>query len=221
MPATWKFRLLVLLICIVVGPVAMANLVAELLRPAQVPIATRASKAPSPDQVSATSLASAIMPFRSDLKADYAQALAGEAIHSQSGALTDAEKNAQSAIRGALGIGPHDSRLWLVLAVLQARKSPVDPLIAESLKMSYLTGPNQSELIPVRLGIVTSNNSLSDSDLSELARGDVRALLMQLSGRRDELLDDYQRASEIGRKFLEESVKGIDPEFAGTLRGKK
>jgi len=45
--------------------------------------------------------------------------------------------------------------------------------------MSYLTGPNRAELIPIRLDIVTLNNSLSDAELKELARGDVRAVLTQ------------------------------------------
>jgi hypothetical protein len=76
-------------------------------------------------------------------------------------------------------------------------------------------------LIPIRLGVVTSNNSLTDSDLGELARADVRALLTRLPDGRKELLGDYQRASEVGKTFLEEAVAAIDPEFAATLRDKK
>ena len=85
--------------------------------------------------------------------------------------------------------------------------------------MSYLTGPNQADLIPLRLQAVTSNNSLDDPDLAELARGDVRAMLTQLPQQRPMLLDDYARASIVGKKFLEESVRSIDPGFAVTLHG--
>jgi hypothetical protein len=85
--------------------------------------------------------------------------------------------------------------------------------------MSYLTGPNQADLIPLRLQTVTSSNSLDDSDLAELARSDVRTMLTQLPQQRPMLLDDYARASGVGKKFLEESVRAVDPAFVVTLRG--
>jgi hypothetical protein len=66
---------------------------------------------------------------------------------------------------------------------------------------------------------VTSNNALDDSDLAELAWGDVRAMLTQLPQRRPVLLDDYAHASDVGKKFLEESVRSIDTGFVVTLRG--
>ena len=219
--AIWKFRFLALLLFIFVGATSMANLVAEFLRPNPLRPALTSSTAPLLEQISATNLAAKIVPFRSDLKTDYAQALAGAALRTQARDGAEEQKEAQNAILGALAIGPRDSPLWLVLGVLRARRSPVDPLIAESLKMSYLTGLNQSQLIPIRLGVVTSNNSLTDSELGELARADVRALLTQLPDGRKELLGDYQRASEVGKTFLEEAVAAIDPDFAATLRDKK
>ncbi len=84
--------------------------------------------------------------------------------------------------------------------------------------MSYLTGPNRAEIIQARLETVTSSNALNDSDLGELARGDVRAMLSQRPGQRLALVNDYLRASAIGKKFLEESVSTIDPGFIDTLR---
>ncbi len=71
---------------------------------------------------------------------------------------TPNDETAQNAVKSALKIGPHDSRMWLVLALLQARSNLGDSLIAESLKMSYLTGPNRAELIPARLDTVTLSN---------------------------------------------------------------
>ena len=219
--AIWKFRFLALLLFTVVGAISIANLVAEFLRPDPLPPASRSDMAPLPEQISATDLASKVVPFRSDLKADYARALAGAALHTRSREGTEEQKDAQNAITGALGIGPHVSQLWLVLAMLQTRRSPVDPLIAQSLKMSYLTGLNQAPLIPIRLGVVTSNNSLNDSELGLLARSDVRALLIHLPDGRKELSGDYQRASEVGKRFLEETVAAIDPGFVATLHDKK
>jgi hypothetical protein len=115
----------------------------------------------------------------------------------------------------------YDARTWLVLALLQARGTPVDPRLAESLKMSYLTGPNRAELIPTRLQSVTSGNALSDPDLSELARGGVRAILTRFPDQRQALVNDYGRASQLGKASLEESVETTDPSFFDTLRGAK
>jgi hypothetical protein len=86
--------------------------------------------------------------------------------------------------------------------------------------MSYLTGPNQAEIIPLRLSAVTANNALRDSDLSDLARSDVRALLTKLPEQRRALVSDYAAASETGKKFLDQSVAAIDPAFSDKLRKK-
>ena len=221
MTAIWKFRVLVLLIVAFVGSVSSANLAAEFLRPSAVKLPSSTSKAPSPDEVSSAGLASAIAPFRSDLTADYAVALAGQFLSSGRAGQTDIRNAALGAAQRALEIGPHDSRLWLVLALLQAHSNPADPRVAESLKMSYLTGPNQAELIPSRLETVTSSNALRDTDLGELARGDVRAVLTQLQNQRQTLVNDYARASETGKTFLKDSVGTLDPKFADALLGTK
>jgi len=214
MTATWKFRLLVLFIFVFVGGISAANLAAEVLRPAASPLPLKGNETLLPDQISSLSLASSIAPFRSDIGGDYAVALAGQALSGQS---TEG-RTAEEAIRDAFRIGAHDSRLWLVLALLQSRGDASDRP-AESLKMSYLTGPNRAEIIPPRLQTVTLGNALTDSDLAELARGDVRAMLSQLPEQRPALVNDYGRASALGKKFLEESVKTFDPGFVEKLRG--
>ena len=221
MKPIWKFRLLALLILVFVGGLSVSNLAAEFLRPAPFTLPSRTGKAPTSDQISAAGRASAIAPFRSDLKADYAVALAGQTLKSEYTRQAQGDEPAQNAVKSALKIGPHESRMWLVLALLLARSNLGDSLIAESLKMSYLTGPNRAELIPTRLDSVTLNNSLNDADLNELARGDVRAILMQRPDQRQALVDHYMRGSAIGKKFLEESVKMIDPKFADVLRSAK
>jgi hypothetical protein len=215
MTPLWKFRCLVLLIVLIVGGLSIANLAAEVLRPAPPPLPFTTSYTPLPDQVSAAGRASAIAPFRSDVRGDYAVALANQVL----GSAQSEQGEAAQKLRSALRIGPHDSQVWLVLALLQARSTPVDRRVSESLKMSYLTGPNRADLIPLRLQAVTSTTSLDDPDLAELARGDVRAMLTQLPQKRPMLLDDYARASIVGKKFLEESVGSIDPGFVLTLRG--
>jgi hypothetical protein len=221
MKPIWKFRLLALLFLVFVGGVSISNLLSEFLRPGPSPLPSRISVAPTSDQVSSTGRASAIAPFRSGLKADYAMALAGQTLKSEYTGPTESDETAQNVVKDALKIGPHDSRMWLVLALLQARSNLGDSLLAESLKMSYLTGPNRAELIPIRLDTVTLGKSLNDSDLKELARGDVRAILTQFPSQRQALVSDYIRASPIGKAFLEESARMFDPKFADSLRSAK
>jgi hypothetical protein len=217
----WKFRLLALLIFVFVGSLSISNLAAEFLRLAPLPLPSRTSTAPTSEQISSAGRASAIAPFRSDLKADYAVALAGQTLKLEDAGQAQGDETAQDAARNALKIGPHDSRMWLVLALLQARSNLGNSMIAESLKMSYLTGPNRAELIATRLDTVTLGNSLNDADLNELARGDVRLILTQFPDQRQSLVNDYVRGSPIGKAFLEASVRMFDPKFADSLRSAK
>ncbi len=219
MKPIWRFRLLALLILVFVGGLSISNLLAEFLRSAPLPLPSRTSTAPTSEQISSAGRASAIAPFRSDLKAEYAVALASQTLKSDDAGQSD--ETAQNAVKNALKIGPHDSRMWLVLALLQARSNLSDSLIAESLKMSYLTGPNRAELIPTRLDAATLSNSLNDADLKELARGDVRIILTQFPDQRQALVNDYLRGSAIGKAFLEASARMFDPKFADSLRSAK
>ena len=221
MKPIWKFRLFAVLVFVFVGGLSISNLVAEFLRTAAAPLRSGIITAPTADQVSSLGRASAIAPFRSDLKADYALALASQTLKSESAPEVQGNGIAQNAVKQALKIGPHDSRMWLALALLQARSNLGDSLIAESLKMSYLTGPNRAELVPVRLDTVTLHQSLNDLDLKELARGDVRIILTQLPDQRQTLVKDYVRGSSIGKAFLEESARMFDPKFADSLRSAK
>jgi hypothetical protein len=218
MKPIWKFRCVALIIFVFVGALSVSNLAAEFLRPAPLPLPSRTGVAPTSDQISSAELASAIAPFRSDLKADYALALAGQTLKSEYTGRTQNDERAKNAVGSALKIGPHDSRMWLVLALLQVRNDLGDSRIAESLKMSYLTGPNRADLIPTRLDTLTLGRALNDPDLKELARGDVRVVLTQFPDLRPALVDDYVRGSSIGKAFLEESARTFDPKFVASLR---
>ena len=218
MKPIWKFRFLALIIVVFVGGLSVSNLAAEFLREGPFPLPSRTSAAPAPHQISSAGRASAIAPFRSDLKAEYALALAGQTLKSDNTGRAQNDELAKDAVSSALKIGPHDSRMWLVLALLQARSDLADPRIAESLKLSYLTGPNRADLIPARLDAVTLGQSLNDPDLKELARSDVRVVLTQFPDLRPALVNDYVRGSSIGKAFLEESARTFDPKFVDSLR---
>jgi hypothetical protein len=219
MRAIWKFRLIVFAIVVVAGGVSISNLAAELFRAGPLPFPSTPETAATQDQLSSARRAAAVAPFRSGLRADLALAMAGQAVkYDRQPQLNETAKN---ATKDALKIGPHDSKMWLVLALLQAHNNAGDPMIAESLKMSYLTGPGRAELIAPRLEITTTNDSLKDADLSELARSDVRAILTQYPDQRQLLSNLYVRASAVGKTFLEDSAKMTDPPFANSLRSAK
>ena len=219
MKPIWKFRLLALLIVIVVGTVSIANLTAGLLRPAPTAWAVSGSQPLQPQALSAAVRAARIAPFREDLKADEARLRAAEVLAGKGPGDLLANDAAQSAVKAALKIGPHDARMWLTLALLRAHGNLGDAVIVEPLKMSYLTGPNQAELIAARLDLVSNINSLSDPDLQELAASDVRAILTRFADLRPLLVTAYAHGSTAGKKLLEDSVKSIDPTFVATLRG--
>jgi hypothetical protein len=171
----------------------------------------------TPEQLSSAAIAAAIAPFRSDLSADHALAVAGDALRSNVKQSPEKQNAAKNIVKAALRTAPHNSQMWLLLALLQ---NPGDPLAAESFKMSYLTGPNRAEIIPVRLSAVTAGKALADSDLGDLAGGDVRAVLTKLPEQRQNLVSYYAGASEVGKKFLDQSVAALDPGFSDKLRKK-
>jgi hypothetical protein len=219
MNSVGKFRACVAISALVIGGSAICNIVAEYERPAPfpIPISRNANASPMTTILSAER-AAAIAPFRSDLRAQYALALTNQSLASQGSLQANNNENAQSAVRSAIRLGPHNAAMWLALALLQAQTNIGDPQIAESLKMSYFTGPNQKELIPSRLDIATASNTLSDPDLKELAGGDVRTILLRYPDQRQFLIGDYRRGSAEGKTFLEETVKSVDPQFLDTLR---
>jgi hypothetical protein len=219
MKPIWKFRLLALLIVLVVGTVSIANFAAELLRPAHPSVPTLGNSPPTPGAVSAAALTTKVAPFREDLKADAAAMRAAEVLASKSPGNLSTNEAAQAAVRTALGIGPHDARMWLTLALLRAHGNLGDALIVEPLKMSYFTGPNQAGLIPPRLDLISSISAISDPDLQELAASDVRAILTRFADLRPLLVTAYARGSTAGKKLLDDSVKTIDPTFVSTLHG--
>lgn len=219
MQPIWKFRLASLVLVAIAGGVSLANLAAEVLRDGTLALPATPEQAATEEQFATARRVSRLAPFRSDLKSEYALARTGQAIK-YDGQQQPSEV-AKDTVKSALKIGPHDAKLWLVLALLQTRNNVRDPLVAESMKMSYLTGPGRAELIPPRLEIVTSSEALRDADLNELARSDVRAILTQLPDQRPVLVKDYARASDVGKTFLEQAARQIDPAAAEGLRSTK
>src|SRR5579871_596932 len=144
MSIIWNFRVFSLLLIVLAGVVSVANLAAELLRPGPLPFPSKTTPAPTEHELTFGWLASNAAPFRADLRGNYAVALGGNALQANQDALI---KQAMETVTTALRLGPHDSRLWLLLSSLRQRSNPDDPLILESLRMSFLTGPAREDLV--------------------------------------------------------------------------
>jgi hypothetical protein len=218
MKPIWKFRVVAFAAVLVIGSVAIMNLTAEFVRLPTLAFPTSGAKIPSQTQVDTANWVAGVAPLRTDLKSDFAltiatQALIGETSYYKPGI----NQEAQAAAKQALLAGPHDSRIWLVLALLRSQRNPRDPQLAELLKMSYFTGPNFLEVVPTRLQAVATSVALDDPDLQELARGDVRLILTRRLDLRTTITEAYRRGSPAGRLFIEGSAKTIDPKFAASL----
>lgn len=200
MSMVWKFRILALAVAALLAAISIGNLVAEIHR-AVLPTDTG-------------SLAFRLAPLRTDIQAENAQALARHAL---AGAVNG--EIAEESAKRALAMAPHSAGLWAAAAALKARANADDPSTADLLKLSYYTGPHDLAIIPLRLGIATSGNALTDPDLKQLAKGDVSALLSSaMADGRQVLTASYSRASRIGKGFLDEAARAIDPNVADSLR---
>jgi hypothetical protein len=171
----------------------------------------------------AARLAAAISPFRADLEGNYASTVALTALRPDNAVLSaaDAQTNAdaQEDVVRVLKAAPHNSELWLLLALLQTQHKAGSRQIIEALKMSYFTAPNDVQMMPLRLYTAALSSALSDPDLKELARGDVRLMVTRKPELKAAVVSAYRRASGLGKAFLEEAVRLIDPSFLTTLRG--
>jgi hypothetical protein len=216
------FRIVALATVLAAGIATTTNLTAELIRVPISPFPPNGAKSPSQTEVDRANWAAGIAPFRTDLKSDFALVIATQALAGQAGYYKpDINQEAEVAAKRALMEGPHDSRIWLVLALLRNQANPRDPQLAELLKMSYFTGPNFVEVVPTRLQAVVTSGALSDPDLQELARGDVRLILTRRPDLSTSISDAYRRGSPADKRFLEDSVKTIDPKFAASLASGK
>ena len=115
--------------------------------------------------------------------------------------------------RRSLSLPPHSSSIWLMVATSEPRAGARSK--AEALKMSYLTSPADVNLIPTRLPIASTSVAVSDDELKNLARGDIRLILT----RHPDLKRAITSASGGGSvDGIDELTQLIDPAFAASLR---
>jgi hypothetical protein len=222
MNAANKFRVAAIVVAVLTAGYAFASVFPEIFspRPPALPadLSKIAVQAPGP----AAQWVAAIAPFRPDLEANYASTMALMALRPDDAALSaaDAQRNlnSQEDVVRVLKAAPHRSELWLLLALLQIQHKSGGRQIIEALKMSYFTAPNDVQLMPLRLYTAARADALSDPDLKELARGDVRLMLTRQPDLKSSVVLAYRHGSSLGKMFLEDTVQSIDPEFVSVLR---
>src|SRR3984893_3304319 len=217
-----NFRVAAIVVAALTAVYAFASFFSEMLSPPQPALPANPSEIVKVAIGPIAQLAATISPFRADLEGSYAMALALMALRPDNGSLSaaQAQKNAdsQEEVIRVLKAAPHNSQLWLVLALLQTQRKSGGRQIIEALKMSYFTAPNDAQIMPLRLYTATLSDALSDLDLQELARGDVRLMLTRQSDLKASVLSAFFAGSNVGKKFLKDAVQSIDPEFVSVLR---
>jgi hypothetical protein len=125
------------------------------------------------------------------------------------------ERARGAAIR-ALTLAPHDARVWLAL-------SGVDPPERKwsALQMSYLTGANETDLIPLRLQLALRSNAIADKQLQQLVQHEIRTIVTRKPELKPAILAAYRDALPIGQQFLEETLQELDPVLYASLRKKE
>lgn len=120
----------------------------------------------------------------------------------------------------ALSFAPHNSRTWLTLANINSRYDWLSKQASNELRMSYYTGANEIELIPLRLSLAVSSSVISDADFQLLVRHDIRTALTRKPELKTAILDAYRNALPEGQHFIEQTLKDMDPTLLSTLRSK-
>jgi hypothetical protein len=122
---------------------------------------------------------------------------------------------ARSSINHALSDAPHQSGVWLLLAGLASRYQLPDVDVKEAVRMSYYTGPSELELMPLRLWIAVHSDVFTDIELRDAISREVRLLFTHQQ--KSAIVAAHNAASSMGRQFIEQTIREIDPSAAESL----
>jgi hypothetical protein len=211
----FAFRLVTLLFAMLLGIQSVWLLLAELSRPdiSQLPT-NAASAATARNKRMKATWAARIGAIRGDLWAESAFTYADLMWDDVGGGTTLAQ--ARSSLEHALIDAPDQPSAWLLLAVLGSRhQAPgIDP--KEALRMSYYTGPSELELMPMRLRVAVRSDAFSDIELRDAISREVRLLFAHQQ--KPAIVAAYNTAPSVGKQFIEQTIREIDPSAAESLR---
>ena len=199
-------------------------LAAELSRPPHFgfPADAQAAEAAAGNR-DAAALAASLGIFRGDLWAEYSLTYLNLFWRGRqdtaTGQSSTIEQARDAAIR-TLRIAPHDARVWLALSSTNLRNNGLNREGA-ALQMSYFTGANETELVPLRLRLALRSNAITEKDFQQLVSHDVRTIITRKPELKPAVWDAYRGALPAGRQFLEEVLRDLDPAFLAKLRQEK
>ncbi len=221
------FRYGIVAASVILGVEAAWTLAAELMRPPRpaFPAAPLTASAGDHEHNEAAAEAGAAARFaglRGDLWADDAMLLAAGRLTENNGARPRATpgelKTARAAAARAAQLAPHDSRIWLLIAAVDAAQYGRDRRVTAPLKMSYYTGLYDPALMPLRLRIATRSDAIVDDGLQLLVSADLRAIVRTRPDLRPAIAVAYRGATAQGRIFLEDAVYDLDPQLAASIQ---
>jgi hypothetical protein len=117
----------------------------------------------------------------------------------------------------ALALSPHDAGTWLVLASIDLRFDWLNRRAGAALRMSYYTGANETELIPLRLWLAVRSDAIGDPDFQQLVSHDIRVVATREPALEPVILTAYRGALPSARRFLEETLEEIDPNLLAKI----
>ena len=172
---------------------------------------------------SAAITAASIGWLRGDLWTDAAIALSSGLTSEVTGEsdapqMTAPGDRARAVALRAARLSPHDSRTWLLLAAMDSRFDWLDRAVANRLKMSYLTGPNEFALTPLRIRIATRSTAITDAELQSLVAQEIRSIILRHQDHKPSLMAAYRDASSEGKQFIEATVGDVDQNLLATIR---
>jgi hypothetical protein len=209
------FRLATSLFAILLGVQCVWLLLTELCRPgiSQLPTDAASAAAARNKRIDATR-AARIGAIRGDLWAESAFTYADLMWGDVGGGSNLAQ--ARSSLEHALTNAPHQSSAWLLLAGLAAGHRVPGIDAKEAVRTSYYTGPSELELMPLRLRVAIHSDAFSDIELRDSISREVRLLFAHQQ--RSAIVAAYNAAPSVGRQFIEQTIREIDPSAAESLR---
>jgi hypothetical protein len=218
MRSSLQFQIFAWITVVTLGLITAANLTVDALKFSASIVLDKPGLSPLAANVDQACLASTINFDRTEVQVDCALARSMQALDASDPNQHELNEQAQAVVIRTLSNAPHESRLWLALALLRSRLNQPH---GDALKMSYLTGPLSLDLIPRRLASAVSSDAMADEDLQELAAGDIRLILTARRDIQGAIVGAYRQASSIGKKFIEEKTNVLDPQFSSSLRNAK
>lgn len=214
------FRSTVLVFTFVLACQAIWILTAEFARPSRLDLFRKSQSAPIANR-KAAAWAASLGFVRGDLWAEYAltylDLFSPDGGDGMTGQQLKTIEQAAAVAERALTLAPHDARIWLVIAGADSRLTSRHKADA-ALRMSYYTGANETELIPLRLFLAVNSKGLIENDLQQLVRHDIRTIITRKPELKPAILAAYRHAPALGRQFLEDTLKQIDPTMLEKLR---